>query len=298
MPPRVTHRAPPINLDLSAAFSRSSNATSRRAAASSCPNPANATPSRAARAPGPPTSSAAASRAATPGLLARYPRIWELSGRTDGPAFPFTRRRTRQRAQKAFRPRPFDDQPTPLTRAVPKIRKTPPTPTATDRGGTVSSSRATHVRYRQIQVGLCCGQRAGASPLLRAGPPASAASVLNASGFCRRQAPSRDPGPPAPEPPYQRSPSPVPCKSRRPGSRRLHAGHHLANNRDTHQVPSPENSQIPSFRCHLNCANDASTAHPQPGFIPRPEASGTSSWSPPDASSAPFPRSLTTTVFS
>ena len=199
MPPRATHRAPPtINLDLSAAFSRSSDATSRRAAASSCPNPASATPSRAARAPGPPSSSAAASRAATPGLLARYPRIWELSGRTDGPAFPFTRRRTRQRAQKAFRPRPFDDQPTPLTRAVPKIRKTPPTPTATDRGGTVSSSRATHVRYRQIQVGLCCGQRAGASPLLRAGPPASAASVLNASGFCRRQAPSRDPGPPAP----------------------------------------------------------------------------------------------------
>ena len=101
-----------------------------------------------------------------------------------------------------------------------------------------------------------------------------------------------------PEPPYRRSPSPVPCKSRRPGSRRLHAGHHLANNGDTRQAPSPENSQIPSFRCHLNCANDASTAHPPPGLIPRPEASGTSSRSPPDASSAPFPRSLTTTVFS
>ena len=31
--------------------------------------------------------------------------------------------------------------------------------------------------------------------------------------------------------PYRGTPSYVPCKSRRPGSRRLHAGHHLANKR-------------------------------------------------------------------
>ncbi len=133
MPPRVTHRAPPtINLDLSAAFSRSSNAASGRAPASSCATPASATPSRAARGPGAASSSAAAGCAATPGLLARYPRIWELSGRTDGPAFPFTRRRTRQRAQKAFRPRLFDPQHTPLKRAqYPKSNKPHATPKAT-----------------------------------------------------------------------------------------------------------------------------------------------------------------------
>ena len=60
---------------------------------------------------------------------------------------------------------------------------------------------------------------------------------------------------------------------------------------------SRENSQTPRFRCHLDFPNDASTAHARPEN-PGPDASGTSSWSPPDASSAPSPRSLTTTVFS
>ena len=60
---------------------------------------------------------------------------------------------------------------------------------------------------------------------------------------------------------------------------------------------SRENSQTPRFRCHLDFANDASTAHAHPG-TPDRTLSGTSSWSPPDASSAPSPRSLTTTVFS
>jgi hypothetical protein len=85
---------------------------------------------------------------------------------------------------------------------------------------------------------------------------------------------------------FRRSPSHVPCQSRRPGSRRLHAGHRLAR-----EQPDPR------FRCHLDCANDASTAHAHPEN-PGPGASGTSSWSPPDASTAPSPRSLTTTVFS
>src|SRR4051794_9249227 len=62
---------------------------------------------------------------------------------------------------------------------------------------------------------------------------------------------------------------------------------------------SRENSQTPRFRCHLDFANDASTAHARaaPGH-PGQTLSGTSSWSPPDAPSAPSPQSLTTTVFS
>jgi len=73
-------------------------------------------------------------------------------------------------------------------------------------------------------------QIAGASQLLRAGPPANAASVLSASGFCLGTLPLATGGhtDPAERPPYRRSPSHVPCKSRRPRSRRLYAGHHLA----------------------------------------------------------------------
>ena len=53
--------------------------------------------------------------------------------------------------------------------------------------------------------------------------------------FLPRHAPSRDQGA-QPRPiyagrRYRRSPSHVPCKSRRPSSRRLRAGHHLANSR-------------------------------------------------------------------
>ena len=60
--------------------------------------------------------------------------------------------------------------------------------------------------------------------------------VLNASGVCRWHAPSRDLGTCDPGSPYRRSPSHVPCKSRRPGSRRLYAGHHLASNTGTRQA--------------------------------------------------------------
>ena len=49
--------------------------------------------------------------------------------------------------------------------------------------------------------------------------------------FLPRHAPSRDLWGLRPRWPYRRSPSHVPCKSRRPGSRRLHAGHHLASSR-------------------------------------------------------------------
>ena len=49
--------------------------------------------------------------------------------------------------------------------------------------------------------------------------------------FPPRHAPSRDHQGLRPRTTDRRSPSHVPCKSRRPGSRRLHAGHHLASSR-------------------------------------------------------------------
>ena len=68
----------------------------------------------------------------------------------------------------------------------------------------------------------------GTSALLRAGPPALAASVLSASR-CRRPARSLS-RPASSRAQYQRVPSHVPHASRRPGSRHLHAGHRLASN--------------------------------------------------------------------
>jgi hypothetical protein len=50
-----------------------------------------------------------------------------------------------------------------------------------------------------------------------------------------------------PEPHYRRSPSHVPYKSRRPRSRRLHAGHRLARTRDTRQTHPEEPHKTPSF---------------------------------------------------
>jgi hypothetical protein len=73
------------------------------------------------------------------------------------------------------------------------------------------------------------------SPLLRAGPPAHAAPVLSASRVMPlERAPSHHPAQaPAPRAgqQYRRAPSQVPRGSRRPGSRRLHAGHRLASRR-------------------------------------------------------------------
>ena len=85
---------------------------------------------------------------------------------------------------------------------------------------------------------------------------------------------------------YRVPPSPVPCESRRPGSRRLHAGHRLANKRAPARL-------IPGSHAH-------------PGFDVICSSFDTSaairlrspSRSPPDASHDAFSSSLTTTVFS
>ena len=109
--------------------------------------------------------------------------------------------------------------------------------------------------------------------------------------FLPRHAPSRNQGA-QPRPistgcRYPRSPSHVPCKSRRPGSRRLYAGHRLANTRAPARLISREEEGPPISMPSLTF--DASTAHARPGQ-PRPSASGTPSWSPPDAiKAAPSP---------
>jgi hypothetical protein len=85
---------------------------------------------------------------------------------------------------------------------------------------------------------------------------------------------------------YQDLPSPVPYGSRSPDSRRLHAGHHLANRRAPARL-------IPELRSH-------------PGFdvvwFPFDTSAAihlrSSSRTPPDASYDAFSSSLTTTVFS
>src|SRR3954447_24558952 len=66
-------------------------------------------------------------------------------------------------------------------------------------------------------------------------------------GAARWQAPSRDLGGLRPRSPHRRSPSHVPCKSRRPGSRRLHAGHRLASHRDTRQAHHRRTARPPAF---------------------------------------------------
>jgi hypothetical protein len=95
-------------------------------------------------------------------------------------------------------------------------------------------------------------QQAGASPLLRAGPPASAATGTQCLGFPPlARSLSRPLGPNDPRRRFRRSPSHVPCKSRRPGSRRFYAGHRLASNAGSRQA-HPEDKSAPRFRCHLN----------------------------------------------
>lgn len=72
----------------------------------------------------------------------------------------------------------------------------------------------------------------GASALLRAGPPACPHRYSTPHSFCCS---TRSLSPPATfsgsGSPYRHTPSHVPCSSRRPGSRRLHTGHHLASKR-------------------------------------------------------------------
>src|SRR6266568_6715245 len=76
---------------------------------------------------------------------------------------------------------------------------------------------------------------------------------------------------------YRHRPSHVPCRSRRPGSRRLHAGHHLANTRAPARL-IPGVLSCPRFRCRPRLF-DTSTA----------VRSRSPSRSPPDTSRAPFP---------
>jgi len=69
---------------------------------------------------------------------------------------------------------------------------------------------------------------AGPSQLLRVSPPAHPAPVLSPSRF---PPPGTLPLTTAPGQLCRGTPSHVPRKSSRPGSRRLHAGHHLAGKR-------------------------------------------------------------------
>jgi hypothetical protein len=78
--------------------------------------------------------------------------------------------------------------------------------------------------------------------------------------FLPRHAPSRDLGGLRPRSLCRHSPSHVPCKSRRSGSRRLYAGHHLANTRAPARL-IPRGKLNPRFRCHLK-PFDASTTTP------------------------------------
>ena len=81
---------------------------------------------------------------------------------------------------------------------------------------------------------------------------------------------------------YRDTPSHVPCKSSRPDSRRLHAGHRLASQRFTRQAP-PGLTYYTPVLMPPNLSNDTSTA------IPETEDCAPSFRSPPDASRAPFP---------
>ena len=128
----------------------------------------------------------------------------------------------------------------------------------------------------------------GASPLLRAGPPARRRiGTQRPPVSAVRRAPSRHPrhAPNSARRQYRHRPSHVPCRSRRPGSRRLHAGHHLANKRAPARL-IPETLDLSGF--DANSCFDTSTA----------VRSRSPSRSPPDASPGAFSSSLTTTVFS
>ena len=113
----------------------------------------------------------------------------------------------------------------------------------------------------------------GASPLLRAGPPAGPATVLTPA---LRTGYSLSP-PGNPNGQCRIRPSPVPCRSRRPGSRRLHAGHRLASQRAPARL-IPGSWVHPGFG--VTCVVfDTSTAI----------RSRSPSRSPPDTSRVPFP---------
>ena len=102
---------------------------------------------------------------------------------------------------------------------------------------------------------------AATSSLLRASPPANIASVLSASGFCLGTLPLEDQVQlPLDGPRYRHPPSHVPCKTNRPGSRRLCAGHRLASQRASAKL-IPRGSRGPSVLMPPR-NYDASTATP------------------------------------
>jgi len=113
----------------------------------------------------------------------------------------------------------------------------------------------------------------GASPLLRASPPTHPASVLSTSQFLLLGGPSHHPHGRS----YKGGPSHVPYSRSRPGSRRLHAGHHLANRRAPARL-IPGTTRNPGFDVMFNHLDTSSAIH-----------SRSPSWSPPDASGTPSP---------
>jgi hypothetical protein len=123
-------------------------------------------------------------------------------------------------------------------------------------------------------------QRAAASRLLRAGPPASAATGTQCLRFPPLAGSLSPPGSHDPGSLFRRSPSHVPCKSRRPGSRRLYAGHHLASNTGSRQAHPEGLPRTPGFDA-ISRFSTPQQRTPTPD-LPGPSASGTSSWSPPD----------------
>jgi hypothetical protein len=138
-----------------------------------------------------------------------------------------------------------------------------------------------------------------APPLPQASPPASAATGTQCLRF----------------PPLARSLSPPVEPTRRPGqplstlalsrsvpepqTKLTPPPHQAPPGQSSRRPPSPsrENNQTPRIRCHLNRANDTSTTHTHPENSSW-MLSGTPSWPPPDASSTPSPRPLTTTDLS
>src|SRR5215472_3561867 len=90
-------------------------------------------------------------------------------------------------------------------------------------------------------------RQAGGSALLRAGPTASPATVSAPRATRRLQASLSLPH----GQPYPDWLSAVPRGRRRPGSRHLYAGHHLASDPGNRQA-HPGDLGAPRFRCHLD----------------------------------------------
>jgi len=120
------------------------------------------------------------------------------------------------------------------------------------------------------------------SSLLRAGPPAHPATVLNP---LRGHRLGHSLSPPTTRQQYRGAPSPVPHGSSRPGSRRLHAGHRLANKRAPARLIL-ESTGNPSFDVTFDTYDTSATIR-----------SRSPSRSPPDAITDAFSPSLTTKAF-